>query len=242
MLRRLVPNMLTLGNMLLGVVAVLLCAQGHSRWAAIVIMLGMVVDGLDGRLARWLHVQSEYGKELDSLADIVTFGVAPAVVMYMTELRYFGLSGMVVTLLFPVAGALRLARFNVQPGSNRYFVGLPITAAGGIMAAFTLYRGLIPDVWMPAVSLLLSFLMVSRAHYPNFKRLAWPRTAYAAVPLIAALTALVFAHRRAVIPPLILAILTVYGISGTLFESRALWRRAVRRTAGDRDTLRDSGR
>lgn len=241
MLRRWAPNALTLGNLLLGMSAVLLSAQGFGQWAAIVIMIGMGLDGLDGRIAHWLRVQSEYGKELDSLADIVTFGVAPAALMYMAELRHLGVIGVAVALLFPAAGALRLALFNVRKGSDRYFVGLPITAAGGMMAAFSLYHGWVSGFWMPGVTVLLSLLMVSRARYPNFKKLDWPCTAYVAIPLIAALLALVFVHQQEAIFQLIGAILLAYGLFGIWFESRVFWcRLRYGRTFREQDTRRDS--
>ena len=231
-MRRAIPNLLTIGNLLLGVLAVQMCLQGDFRPAAVVIMVGMALDGLDGRVARMLGTESEFGRELDSLADIVTFGIAPAAVMYMVELRSMGPAGTAIALLYPLAGAFRLARFNVQKGRARYFVGLPITAAGGIMAAFSLYHGLIPGIWLPVVTVALSLLMVSHIRYPNFKRVGWPRAAFAVIPLLAvAVGVLVDRHREAA-PRLIFGVLILYGASGAWLQGRSLLlRRRKRREA-----------
>src|SRR5690606_2507156 len=124
----------------LGIIAILFAFQGHWEYAAIMVIIGMLLDGLDGRVARMLNTQSEFGKELDSLSDVISFGVAPAVIMYVSALKFTGVEGWIVTAIFPICGALRLARFNVNPGEPGYFIGLPITAAGGILATLALYN------------------------------------------------------------------------------------------------------
>ncbi|GMA50490.1 hypothetical protein GCM10025857_18470 [Alicyclobacillus contaminans] len=130
MITKAVPSLLTVANLVLGLIALILSYQGFTANAALLVVIGMVLDGMDGRVARWLHAESLFGKELDSLSDIVTFGVAPAFIMYNTSLHYEGWMGLFLTVMFPVCGALRLARFNLQTKSTNYFVGLPITAAG----------------------------------------------------------------------------------------------------------------
>jgi CDP-diacylglycerol--serine O-phosphatidyltransferase len=175
-----IPNVLTLSNLFLGVWAILLVIQGdqYADLAAILILVGMVLDGLDGRVARWLNAQSEFGKELDSLSDVVSFGVAPAVLIYTVALSQFGTAGIFIATMFPACGALRLARFNVQAKKiTGYFVGLPITAAGGVVAALSMYHEALPGFLLPFFVLFLSFLMVSNIKYPNFKRFGAPKGA-----------------------------------------------------------------
>ncbi len=148
-----VPNLFTIGNLLSGVFSITFNMNGYLQMAAFFIFLSAVFDFFDGRIARRLKVNSEFGVELDSLADIVSLGVAPAILFYSLEP-----SSPFTTLafmLFPTMGALRLAKFNVKPTVG-YFIGLPITAAGLSMAlmGIFLYSNTI-------VTLILSFLMVS---------------------------------------------------------------------------------
>lgn len=180
-LRGVLPTGLTLANLLCGVGVVLLCL-GDSRLdrAALLIFLGFALDLADGRVARWLDATSDFGKELDSLVDIVSFGVAPAVLFYAwAELDALGLGGALIAAGFVVAAALRLARFNLpgrSPGSA--FQGLPTPVAAACIAALVLFErhqalGL-DDADLLRVALLpgLSILMLSRLRYPSFKRVA----------------------------------------------------------------------
>ncbi len=210
------PSILTLANLVLGMVALVLCLQGHTPDAALLVVVGMVLDGMDGRVARWLHAESEFGRQLDSLSDMVTFGAAPAAIMYVSVLRDMGSLGLLLAVVFPVAGALRLARFHVQKTSNQYFVGLPITAAGGILATFALYRNLVSPVGvvLPAVMLGLSLLMVSQVRYPNFKKVAFPQSAVIGVPLLAVLVFFLFHYHLASTNRLIFLPLAVYAVVG----------------------------
>ncbi|RIV24507.1 CDP-diacylglycerol--serine O-phosphatidyltransferase [Alicyclobacillaceae bacterium I2511] len=222
MLVKSAPSIITLANLVLGMVALALCLQGRTPDAAVLVVVGMVLDGIDGRVARWLHAESEFGRQLDSLSDMVTFGAAPAAIMYVSILRYMGNIGLLLTVLFPVAGALRLARFHVQKGSNQYFVGLPITAAGGILATFALYKNLISpmDVVLPLITLGLSFLMVSQVRYPNFKKVAFPQSAVVGVPLLAVLVFLLFQYHLASTNRLVFLPLAVYAVVGIGFALR----------------------
>ena len=124
-----------------------------------------------------LDADSTLGKELDSLADIVTFGVAPSFLVYYTYFYQFDLWGIIVAGLFPLFGAYRLARFNITPSkvSMDYFVGVPITAAGGILAILTLFGDLIPNIVTTVVFMSLAFLMVSRIKLPSFKSVPLPK-------------------------------------------------------------------
>jgi CDP-diacylglycerol--serine O-phosphatidyltransferase len=138
--------------------------------------------------------------------------------MYSVMLQNYGWVGLVITAAFPVAGALRLARFNVQSKSSKYFVGLPITAAGGILATMALYRDLLApaNVILPIGMLILAVLMISQVRYPNFKKVAFPRSAVVVVPVLALIVYIIFRYQRAVANRLIfvpLAIYAVYGIA-----------------------------
>src|SRR5690606_1604936 len=159
-------------------------------YAAILVIIAMLLDGLDGRMARMLNAASEFGKELDSLSDIVSFGVAPAIIMYLVFLQDLGALGLVITALFPICGALRLARFSVTPGIPGFFIGLPITAAGGVLATFALYHEAFPPLFLPIGMTILSFLMISNIKYPNFKKVGIPRAAFWITPLIIGMVAI----------------------------------------------------
>ncbi|MFT9598261.1 CDP-diacylglycerol--serine O-phosphatidyltransferase [Mesobacillus sp.] len=174
---KMIPNMFTLGNLYCGFLSIGFAANGQFNNAAILILIGMMLDSMDGRLARMLKADSKLGKELDSLADIVTFGVAPSFLVYYTYFYQFGLWGLMVAGLFPLFGAYRLARFNISTdkSSLNYFIGVPITAAGGIMAILTLFGDLIPNIVTTVVFTALSFLMVSRIRIPSFKEVPLPK-------------------------------------------------------------------
>lgn len=172
-----IPNMLTLGNLYCGFFSIGFAANSHFKNAAILIIIGMMLDSMDGRLARILKADSTLGKELDSLADIVTFGVAPSFLIYYTYFNQFGLLGLAVAGLFPLFGAFRLARFNVSTdnASQNYFIGVPITAAGGILALLTLFGSYIPNIITAIIFIALCFLMVSKLRIPSLKEVPLPK-------------------------------------------------------------------
>lgn len=172
-----IPNMLTLGNLYCGFLSIGFAAHGQYNNAAILIIIGMMLDSMDGRAARMLKADSTLGKELDSLADVVTFGVAPSFLVYYTYFYQFGSIGLLVSGLFPLFGAYRLARFNVGTSkqSTNYFIGVPITAAGGILAILTLFGHLVPSIITTVVFTALCFLMVSRIRIPSFKDIPLPK-------------------------------------------------------------------
>ncbi|OEF97965.1 CDP-diacylglycerol--serine O-phosphatidyltransferase [Desulfuribacillus alkaliarsenatis] len=215
MFAKALPSILTVGNLFLGIIAIILVFEGRTDYAAIMVIVGMLLDGLDGRVARMLNTQSEFGKELDSLSDIVTFGVAPAFIMYAAVLSDLGTIGWIITGVFPICGALRLARFNVQDGVPGYFVGLPITAAGGILATFALYYASLPFYVLVIGMLLLSYLMISNIKYPSFKTLGLPRIVYyvsALVILIIILVSLFYPSQVNKLLFLPLALYALYGL------------------------------
>ncbi|MED4205010.1 CDP-diacylglycerol--serine O-phosphatidyltransferase [Neobacillus mesonae] len=148
-----VPNLFTLGNLLCGVLSITLNMSGFIELASIFIFLSAFFDFLDGRVARRLKVNSELGVQLDSLADIVSFGVAPALLFH--SIAPTSILTSLAFILFPLMGALRLARFNVKPTIG-YFKGLPIPAAGLPLAGMGFFS--YSNAW---VTLILALLMVS---------------------------------------------------------------------------------
>jgi CDP-diacylglycerol--serine O-phosphatidyltransferase len=164
-----IPNMITVSNLLLGLVSIIFASDGKFKEAAVMILFSVILDGMDGKVARKLDVSSLFGKELDSLSDLVSFGVAPALLMYEQILQKdFGLWGLIAVLLFVTCGALRLARFNVL-NISEYFVGIPITAAGGLMALVSLLAIQINSVVIILFMIFLAFLMVSNLKVRKYK-------------------------------------------------------------------------
>ncbi|MNI40574.1 Phosphatidylcholine synthase [compost metagenome] len=217
MITKSIPNMFTLGNLFLGMLAIMLTFDGRYSMAAIMVIVAMLLDGLDGRVARALNAQSDFGKELDSLSDIISFGVAPALIMYTISLHGIQQPGVawVITAVFPMCGALRLARFNVQKGIPGYFIGLPIPAAGGVLATIALFHKTITTPYFIVSILLLSYLMVSSVKYPNFKKVGLPKQAVAIAPfvvILAVIVAVIFPEELSKMIFVPLAIYAGYGL------------------------------
>ncbi len=171
------PNACTSMNLFCGYLSVVMTSQGEFLAAGWLILLANIFDILDGRLARLTSVESRFGAELDSLADLVSFGVSPAFLVYTRYLEHDRISGLVVSGIFVLCGALRLARFNVTPHSKKdVFEGLPIPAGAGILATMTIYELQffnflkIPASIIPVVVIITSFLMVSKIEYPAMKK------------------------------------------------------------------------
>ena len=177
------PNLITTGSLFLGFYSAISSIQGHFSQAALAIVGSMFLDGLDGRIARLTNTTSRFGTEYDSLADLIAFGLAPALMVYLWALEPFGRMGWLASFLFVTCGALRLARFNVQVGTlgSDYFSGLPIPAAAAMLAATVLfyeYLDLAPhDSHVPIMVMIygLSFLMVSTVKFVSFKNLDYFR-------------------------------------------------------------------
>jgi len=162
-----IPNLFTLANLTFGFLSLVLTMNQIYNWAAGMILLSVLMDSLDGRVARRLAVSSEFGKELDSLSDLVSFGVAPAVLTYQAILSDFiGGWGLLIALLFALCGAIRLARFNLLNITD-YFVGVPITFAGGLVAFLNLFSQSIAAGIFAVLMVVLSGLMVSTLHVPK---------------------------------------------------------------------------
>lgn len=170
-MKSVIPNGLTALNLILGIGAILSTFNQEFFKAALFIVAAMISDGLDGRVARYLNASSEFGKELDSLCDLVSFGVAPAILAYAFLLKDLpGMSGYIVAAFFATCGALRLARFNVNTSVVKgYFMGLPIPAGGCVVATFIML-GIKPSPAVFAVMVMVcGYLMVSTIKYPDFK-------------------------------------------------------------------------
>ena len=175
----LLPNLFTTAALFSGFYAVLAAMNGKFEAAAIAIFVAMILDGLDGRVARMTNTQTAFGAEYDSLSDMVAFGLAPALVMYVWALKGLGKFGWLAAFIYTAAAALRLARFNTQVGisDKRYFQGLPSPAAAAILAACVWaaseYGILNTDVaWLVGIlTAAVGLLMVSNFRYHSFKEL-----------------------------------------------------------------------
>lgn len=172
------PNLITTGNLLSGFFAAISAIKGNYLYGAYAIVAAAFFDQMDGRLARLTRSTSKFGAEYDSLCDLVSFGMAPALLMYQWALNPFGRLGWVACALFVVCGALRLARFNVQANvvEKNYFQGLPIPMAAGIIASSILAftdLGIEPsgNIGLLLMTILLAFVMVSTFRYRSFKDL-----------------------------------------------------------------------
>ncbi|MDD4506447.1 MAG: CDP-diacylglycerol--serine O-phosphatidyltransferase [Sulfurospirillaceae bacterium] len=172
------PNLFTAASAFLGVVSIIASANGEFEKAAVFILLSLIFDGLDGRVARMTNTTSKFGAEFDSLADIVAFGVAPAMLFYFSIGHDYGKVGSLLCAMYVVFGAIRLARFNVMIGVSEpsVFIGVPIPTAAVVVAMWILLYGEHPFMhgfeWVMLVGMgVLSFLMVSNIRYPSFKKI-----------------------------------------------------------------------
>lgn len=244
----LLPNLMTAGNLFCGFAATLriieagVAAQKDLPVIAmyhqvIAFILGACVfDLLDGRLARLGGHESQFGKEFDSLADIVSFGVAPALLVYQIVLVDFHATGWLIAFLYLLCGGLRLARFNCISHENPKgdFVGFPIPAAAGLIASLTLFMLWIEQgsreigSWkyaLPALLIFLSFMMFSHVKYPSFKGLGW-RTKRSIPAFLGLIVVLVLAATNYQwVPAILFVLFLIYGFARP-FLSNA-WRRQI---------------
>jgi CDP-diacylglycerol---serine O-phosphatidyltransferase len=253
------PSLLTLANLASGIMSILFSANYHFTSAAWAIIAGIILDMLDGRVARWANATSQFGLELDSLCDAVTFGIAPAVMMYQVALSPLGRPGYAPAIFFGMAAVLRLARFNLraQTGeASTHFVGLPVPAAAGILASFVLSYELFGDDRVtvktipalmehmpifyrsvPFIMLLLAFLMVSSVPYGNFKRLKLGRPKSIQTLVLAAVGLLaVFAYPQNMIFILFMLYITMGLLAFAWRYYRAQRAKAMARRFGRRST------
>lgn len=230
----LLPSILTVGNLFCGYASVVYAMRGDLATAAPFIGVAMVLDLLDGRIARLTNTTSAFGLELDSLADIVSFGLAPAVLAFAWGLSDLGRVGWAAGFIFLTATAMRLARFNIHTTTQtdkRYFVGLPSPPAAGVVAA-TVYAWPYPLVGFPqsiaavAIVLVPAALMVSTIRFRSFKAInfGWGRS-YMPLLAVAGLIALIAAEPRVTL------VVMAYGYLLSAFVGLALTRLRTRREA-----------
>ena len=250
------PSLFTTANIAAGFYAILETVHGmsgearHLDYAAMAIGFAVLFDGLDGRIARMTHTDSDFGRELDSLADVITFGVAPALLAWMWGFHLLPPAGIAPDLYlkitqlgtiscfaFLMAGASRLARFNIaknpQPSNpgrpgKKYFVGMPIPAGAGVIAAMVHYSGGAPIIsWVTAMSWLMmvvvvGYLMVSTWRFYSFKDINFgSRRPFRLIILIAVLMVSIGYFSR----PVLFAIAILYMASGVLWRLQWIFRR-----------------
>ena len=168
--KHILPNMVTSGNLLCGLFSLILTLNGRYVPAAWLVFFAVIFDGFDGKVARMLGGGSQFGMEFDSLADLVSFGVAPSILLYQVAVRTMNIAGVAVACFFALCVALRLARFNVVhvPGP---FQGLPCPAGGLFVSSFVIAGVNLPAWTMAVIMALTGFLMISSIPYANLKKL-----------------------------------------------------------------------
>jgi len=224
----LLPSILTTGNLFCGFYALIAAVEGHFFRASVAILVAMVFDILDGRVARFTGTSSRFGLEYDSLCDLVSFGVAPALLVFTYALKPYGRYGWLAAFVYVATTSLRLARFNTQnPGEKAFFIGLPSPAAAGLIASsvlFTRWLGFEQPVKHVALLLMVyivSYLMVSGIPYFSFKRMTFAeRHPFYSLVVFVLLLALVATE-----PPLtIFCSFALYALSGPLLLGLRAWR------------------
>lgn len=163
--RYFIPNFISSASILSGFIAIIMASYNEIQFAALMILLGAFFDGIDGKVARALKATNDIGKEMDSLADLVTFGIAPGYLLFMASLYKFGNWGILISATVPICAAIRLARFNIKP-TKTYFVGVPSTWAGISIAVLQgFYNQFFPNYFYIIYALGIAILMVSDFKY-----------------------------------------------------------------------------
>jgi CDP-diacylglycerol--serine O-phosphatidyltransferase len=224
------PSLFTTANLFCGFYALVATVEGNYFRAAVAILVAMVFDILDGRVARLTGTVSRFGVEYDSLCDLISFGLSPAFLAYAFALKSYGRYGWLACFLYVATAALRLARFNVQASSaaRAYFTGLPSPAAAGLVATtvlFSLWMGIEPPVQhlaILAMVYILSYLMVSNIPYFSFKRVSWAERHpfYSLVAFV-----LIFTVVAAEPPLMLFLVFLFYALSGPFLLALRSWRR-----------------
>ncbi len=215
----LLPNLFTTATMFAGFYAIVAADSGRFEAAAVAIFAAMIMDGLDGRVARLTHTQSDFGAEYDSLSDMVAFGLAPSLVMYHWALSGLGKIGWMAAFVYAAATGLRLARFNTQVGvaDKRFFQGLP-SPSGAAIVGGSVWMGVeygiqgVDVSWVAcAITVIIGLLMVSNFRYNSFKEIDFQGK----IPFIVAVVVMLGFAVLFLQPPLVLFLLFLsYAISG----------------------------
>jgi CDP-diacylglycerol--serine O-phosphatidyltransferase len=228
------PNLFTTANLFFGFYSIIASMKGMFEIAAMTILIAVVMDSLDGRIARMTRTTSKFGGEYDSLCDLVTFGVAPAIMVYNWSLFAYGKWGWLAAFLFVVCGALRLARFNVQVGiiDGRVFNGLPIPGGAAVLATgiwffYSEYisgSGRFPHLLILIGVIAVALFMVSSIKYYSFKDLNYfARKPFMSFVLIVLILAVVVAE-----PQIMLFTFAIgYGFSGPVWFLGKLGKKAL---------------
>jgi len=219
------PNFITTMSLFCGFYSISFSLKGNFYMAAVLILVAGIIDGLDGRVARATNTTSAFGKEYDSLSDVIAFGVSPAIMAFLWQVNQFGRLGFIAAFLFVACGALRLARFNTDvSGDGSNFTGLPIPMAAGAVSSVVLLSdvvGSIPSLAVLFAMYVLSFLMVSTVKYPSFKHVSYIK-AHPFQLLVAGLLLLaVVAYKPEV---MIFALAMVFIVGGPIVNAIALAR------------------
>ena len=221
-MKRILPNACTAANLFFGMCSILSTYEGNFFYGSVFILLALIADGLDGRVARALNVASEFGKEMDSLCDLGSFGIAPAFLAYAFCLHNFGEVGQAAAIIFALCGMWRLARFNVSTGEvHGFFMGLAIPAGGCIVATTTMLLSALeirPENFgmvYPIAIIIVAYLMISHVHYPNFKgdgaeKIFLPAKIFAVVMF----AAIVFLTKDFIVQGILTAIFSTYAVFG----------------------------
>ena len=228
----LLPNLLTTAALFAGFYAIVATLKGQFDLAAMVIFVAMIADSLDGRVARLTNTQTAFGAEYDSISDMVSFGIAPALLVYSWGLFQLGKIGWLCAFMYVAATALRLARFNTQIGmaDKQYFQGLPCPAAAAIVASFMwvlndnhVFASLFIIILSAVLILSCAVLMVSRIRFNSFKQFNWQGR----VPFVSLLVLVLIFGFIALNPPTVLFVLSlIFGASGPILT---LWNLRKRR-------------
>lgn len=217
----LLPNLLTTASLFAAFYSIVSSMKGQYEAAVIAIFIGMIADSLDGRIARLTNTQSEFGAQYDSLSDMVTFGVAPPLLLYNLTLSQLGKIGWLVAFVYTAAVALRLARFNTQleTADKRYFQGLPCPPAAAVMASFAwlCYQNEWQNAFISVLTVILSLassaLMVCNLRYYSFKEIDFKGK----VPFLYVLVMIILFVAIAVNPAVVLfASFGTYALSGPI--------------------------
>ncbi|VAX11298.1 CDP-diacylglycerol--serine O-phosphatidyltransferase [hydrothermal vent metagenome] len=238
----LLPNLFTTAALFSGFYAIVAAMQNRFEPAAIAIFVAMLLDGLDGRVARMTNTQSDFGAEYDSLSDMVSFGLAPALVIYQWTLSELGKAGWLAAFIYTAGAALRLARFNTQVGiaDKRYFQGLASPAAAAIVAGLVWvgndygFEGKAISLSAWAMTLLAGLLMVSNVRYHSFKGFNFKdRVPFVSIILVMLVIVLVSYD-----PPVVLfTVFLLYALSGPVWTLILLRKRRAERRGQNRGEL-----
>jgi CDP-diacylglycerol--serine O-phosphatidyltransferase len=217
----LLPNLLTTASLFAAFYSLVSSMKAQYEAAVVAMFIGMIADGLDGRIARLTNTQSKFGAQYDSLSDMVTFGVAPSLFLFNFSLSYLGKFGWLVAFVYTAAVALRLARFNTQleTADKRYFQGLPCPAAAAVMASFTWlcfqneWQNFSMSLLTAFLTLAVSALMVCNLRYYSFKELDFRGK----VPFLYVLGVIIFFVAIAANPSIVLFLgSSIFAFSGPL--------------------------